>query len=722
MKYYYSLLLSLFAITNSFAQTPTPFDCSSGLGYIITNVDPGYGNISSLYSINLGAGNATLIKDGLLDAPNRFLNGFGYNINDNFLYGYRYNTNQIVKVGSNGGIQSFTVAGLGTNGQFATGDVSSTGIYYLYSTANRTIVSIDLNAPTLTAQTLLTLPANHFFSSGVNDWAVSPIDGNIYGITSNRVLFQYNVTTNTVTNLGTVNGLTGQSGSYGTAFMDSQGNLYIGNNTSGNIYKIATPHIPTSVITATLFSSSLAGRNPGDGARCPNQIIPPSANNDQACVPASNAPISITVAANDGAGSYPIVANTVRLINPSNNNEATTITIAGQGTFSVNTTTGVVSFSAVAGFTGTSIGYTIRDNQNNVSAQATLSVVPALSAPVVALTQPTCSTPGSITVTSPTSVSLNYSINGTTYQTSPVFSNVVPGIYAVTTRYTGGGCVSPPSSVTIIAPTPPAITPITGYATSLCSTPTSNTYAYTNATSGGTWSVTPTSLATINPTTGILTTVANTSGTAIITYSVTTGSSCTSTATQSVTISPTNCMPMPVSLISFAAQVQGNQTVSIEWQTSWERSNKGFLIDRTKDLKTFEQIHAISDVVGISNSLTTYRVIDDHPYRGTSYYRLRQIDQDGTIHSYPAKSVIIDGSYQVYPNPIGRNGFTLELDEPATAVLHLYTITGSELSIRKTDLTSNSLKIVPNATLSTGIYILTVDERGSTRQYRLVAQ
>jgi hypothetical protein len=73
--------------------------------------------------------------------------------------------------------------------------------------------------------------------------------------------------------------------------------------------------------------------------------------------------------------------------------------------------------------------------------------------PVAAITAATCTTGGSIQITSPSGASLEYSINGTTYQSSPTFTNVAAGNYSLTARYTNSeGCTSGSTTVTVTAP------------------------------------------------------------------------------------------------------------------------------------------------------------------------------------------------------------------------------------------------------------------------------
>ena len=77
------------------------------------------------------------------------------------------------------------------------------------------------------------------------------------------------------------------------------------------------------------------------------------------------------------------------------------------------------------------------------------------SDPVATVTQqPTCTlTTGTIEITAPLSPIYLYSINGTTYQSSPLFSSVSVGSYNVTVKNSNTGCVSSGVvSVTVVVP------------------------------------------------------------------------------------------------------------------------------------------------------------------------------------------------------------------------------------------------------------------------------
>jgi len=147
------------------------------------------------------------------------------------------------------------------------------------------------------------------------------------------------------------------------------------------------------------------------------------------------------------------------------------------GTISVSSPTGPgllysidgVTFSNTSGqFSNLAPGtYSVLVLDGNCVSLPTALVVPPPpvppAAPTVAATQPDCTTPtGSITITTPPGSGWRFSIDGSTFtNTSGVFSNVAPGIYAVQVRDIQG-CTSAPAPLTIqaapvVPPVPSAI-------------------------------------------------------------------------------------------------------------------------------------------------------------------------------------------------------------------------------------------------------------------------
>ncbi len=187
-------------------------------------------------------------------------------------------------------------------------------------------------------------------------------------------------------------------------------------------------------------------------------------------------------------------------------------------------------------------------------------------------------------------------------------------------------------------------------------------------------------------------------------------------------ISNSVATPLPVTLISFTAKAMADHTVDIQWATSLEVDNGGFIIERSKNMIQFEKAGVGRETSANSNSLKKYNLIDRTPYMGTSYYRLIQTDLSGKSTFYPAVSVVVrDEGYGVFPNPVTVGGqFTLRLDEPETALVSFYSTDGRLIPLQKVSNQTGSILLKTSGKVPLGVYILTVSERGQTRNHRMI--
>ncbi|WP_158825466.1 CshA/CshB family fibrillar adhesin-related protein [Mucilaginibacter lacusdianchii] len=94
----------------------------------------------------------------------------------------------------------------------------------------------------------------------------------------------------------------------------------------------------------------------------------PTAKSDTATT-AVGRPVVINVPANDTDADGSINVTTVQLVDPADNAKKNSVTIPNQGTYTVNTTTGQVTFTPLPTFVGktTPIAYTVKDNLGNES-------------------------------------------------------------------------------------------------------------------------------------------------------------------------------------------------------------------------------------------------------------------------------------------------------------------------------------------------------------------
>lgn len=86
--------------------------------------------------------------------------------------------------------------------------------------------------------------------------------------------------------------------------------------------------------------------------------------------------------------------------------------------------------------------------------------------------------------------------------------------------------------------------------------------------------------------------------------------------------------PLPVQLVSFSAQRSGSAVVC-NWQTAQELYNDHFAVERSADGEKFVPVGTVAGR-GTTATSQHYRFSDAQPLPTTAYYRLRQVDTDGT--------------------------------------------------------------------------------------------
>jgi hypothetical protein len=84
---------------------------------------------------------------------------------------------------------------------------------------------------------------------------------------------------------------------------------------------------------------------------------------------------------------------------------------------------------------------------------------------------------------------------------------------------------------------------------------------------------------------------------------------------------------LPIELLEFSAEPT-DKVVNLQWITSSEINNSHFTIERSTDGVTFKKVLEMPGA-GNSNTIRTYKAVDESPAMGVSYYRLKQTDFNG---------------------------------------------------------------------------------------------
>jgi hypothetical protein len=173
-------------------------------------------------------------------------------------------------------------------------------------------------------------------------------------------------------------------------------------------------------------------------------------------------------------------------------------------------------------------------------------------------------------------------------------------------------------------------------------------------------------------------------------------------------------LSVPVELSAFTASII-NGAVRLNWTTATELNNKLFAVERSNDKTHFTQIGVVQGK-GTSTTITQYSFTDKDAPAGVRYYRLKQIDFDGSFSYSQVVSSAVNARFsyslnQNYPNPFNPSteiSYTLETASPVK--LTVYNALGEEALCLVNGLQeAGSHAVSFNAkSLSSGLYFYTL--------------
>ncbi len=196
--------------------------------------------------------------------------------------------------------------------------------------------------------------------------------------------------------------------------------------------------------------------------------------------------------------------------------------------------------------------------------------------------------------------------------------------------------------------------------------------------------------------------------------------STTATSTERCNAAPFRASPapLPVQLTVFGARYQDGQGTLLSWTTASEVQSAAFVVE-SQDNAAVDTWQPVARVAAAGTSVTTrqYQARDTRPLAGTRYYRLRQLDLDGTVAFSPVASVTVTTSGLIaYPNPAtGLVHLSGPLAPGTTAHVRLLNATGRCLT-QATGPANQAAFDLPLTGLTPGFYL--VEWNGGTGSTR----
>ncbi len=185
--------------------------------------------------------------------------------------------------------------------------------------------------------------------------------------------------------------------------------------------------------------------------------------------------------------------------------------------------------------------------------------------------------------------------------------------------------------------------------------------------------------------------------------------------------------PLPVELTAFTGTVDARGTALLHWFTASEQNSAHFVIERSANGTAFTEAGRVV-AAGTSTQPLTYQWPDPQRLTLPTYYRLRQVDRDGSTHYSGIVTLIpqsrVARQVEVYPNPSAGRPVQLLLQGFTGEILTLYLADALGRPVLTQSLTPAAAQyLAPLALpqgLALGTYVLTLASSGSLVQKRIV--
>jgi len=164
------------------------------------------------------------------------------------------------------------------------------------------------------------------------------------------------------------------------------------------------------------------------------------------------------------------------------------------------------------------------------------------------------------------------------------------------------------------------------------------------------------------------------------------------------------------SFLDFKGIPAGGNIAQLDWTTPVEVGTSHFVVERSTDGKDFVEIGRVENKES-TGRINSYQFLDRNALIGKNFYRLQQVDFDGTTKMSPVRHVsFMEKPFEVKVSPNPANEFIIvEIQSPLNeSVIKLYDQTGKIVVDEKVEgkLLKTKLDV---AKLLSGQYTLTVE-------------
>ena len=131
----------------------------------------------------------------------------------------------------------------------------------------------------------------------------------------------------------------------------------------------------------------------------------------------------------------------------------------------------------------------------------------------------------------------------------------------------------------------------------------------------------------------------------------------------------------PNAAILFLSTVRVNSGIQLNWVTNTEVQNDYFEIERSVDGVDFENLSTVNSTSDLTTA-TYYQKLDEQPFPGINYYRIKQYAMDGSFKYSGIEMIMYDidnERFKIFPNPASNEIYVnMKSDAGSSAVVKIY--------------------------------------------------
>lgn len=190
----------------------------------------------------------------------------------------------------------------------------------------------------------------------------------------------------------------------------------------------------------------------------------------------------------------------------------------------------------------------------------------------------------------------------------------------------------------------------------------------------------------------------------------------------SVRLTSVTAIPVPVSFGSYSARPEENR-VKVSWEILSELNTARYEVERSENGRAFSPAATLE-----AKGIGSYNWLDATPLKGTSYYRIKAVDKDGSAMYSTIMKVSLEGKgeFTVSPNPVKGNKINLQLAnlEKGTYNLTLINAVGQVVHSSKIEHTggTSSVPVQFSGNIKAGLYSLQLRNGSDVLSKKIVVE